>query len=80
MVKFMEKIRGSKVKFNVNKMVFIVGLILVNEILMFCFVNLGDVFFIFVFYYLGYVYINVFKFIIVGYKKGKLNLFVGFIV
>lgn len=70
MAKFMEKIRGSKVKFNTNKMVLTAGSTSANETLMFCLANPGDAFLIPAPYYPGYVYTNVFKFITVGYKKG----------
>lgn len=73
MARFMEKIRGNKVKFNTNKMVLTAGSTSANETLMFCLANPGDAFLIPAPYYPGYVYsfyTNVFKFITVGYKKG----------
>ncbi|KAH0854674.1 LOW QUALITY PROTEIN: hypothetical protein HID58_057790 [Brassica napus] len=54
MAKFMEKIRGSKVKFNTNKMVLTAGSTSANETLMFCLANPGDAFLIPAPYYPGF--------------------------
>lgn len=50
-VNFMGKVRGGRVMFDLERIVMSGGVIGVNEIIMFCFVDFGDVFFVFFFYY-----------------------------
>lgn len=51
----MEKVRGGRVRFEEERVVMSGGVIGVNEMFMFCLVDCGDVFFVFIFYYVVYV-------------------------
>lgn len=59
LVKLMARIRGNKVKFDLNKLVLTAGSTAANETLMFCLADPGDAFLLPTPYYPGYVYIHV---------------------